>query len=167
MCGCMSVRVCLHVCGRVCGGQRLMSGVLSNSTSFYLLKQGLSLNLEFTDSASVTVQLAPRPPVSASQVLGLQWGGPTHTPAFYVSTCKATALFDEPAPQPRNTSSLSNCGRETFFVTTLDSKMCFFFFKGIQCLSLKGRLAVPWGHSLFFMFLKQRDCLAEHMCSHA
>ena len=57
---------CLHVCQHTYGAyvlvcvhiHKLMSGILPNHRTFYLLRQGLSPNLELTGSASLSSQLA-------------------------------------------------------------------------------------------------------------
>lgn len=116
ICGYMSVWACLQVDVHACGGQRLMLGVLS-ITPFYLLRQRLLPNIAFTDSASLTAQLAQKNPVSAFQVFGLQWQPPQPPAFFYVGTgdpdliphtCMATVLPSEPSSQSRNSSFLSN-----------------------------------------------------------
>lgn len=43
--------VCVHVCVLACEGQTLTLGVFLSDSPPYFLRQGISLNTEFTDSA--------------------------------------------------------------------------------------------------------------------
>lgn len=50
---------CVYICVHACGGQRLSLCLFFNHTEPYFLRQGLSLNQEFTGSARLAGQQAP------------------------------------------------------------------------------------------------------------
>lgn len=68
----------------------------------FVLSQGLSLNLELMDSASLMAASSRDPPVSASPVWGIQpflcsaFDGVTRDPSFDPHTCTSGALPTEP-----------------------------------------------------------------------
>lgn len=54
------------------GSPKLIPGIFLDNTPCYLLRQDFSLNLELRSLVSLTGQLCPWNPVSASRMLGLQ-----------------------------------------------------------------------------------------------
>lgn len=54
--------MCLYICAYVCVEARDCHGMSPNCSPLYLMRQGLSVNPEITDSSSSASQLAPRSP---------------------------------------------------------------------------------------------------------
>lgn len=59
-----------HTCAFAERGQRLMSGVFLNCSSFCFLRQGLPLNPVVTELVRMAAVSSRDPPASASPVLG-------------------------------------------------------------------------------------------------
>jgi hypothetical protein len=79
---CVCVCVCLHVFGCVYEGQVQTSDVFLNHSTLYILRQGLSPELELANLACLVNLLTPGIPVSDFPALRLL----PHSPGFYIDT---------------------------------------------------------------------------------
>lgn len=111
MCVCVHRHISASPHGAGSGDQRSTSGVFLTCTLLDLLRQGLRLNLGFTNSARLTSSFPWESVISAP----LNSGVTTHQPGFYTHAIDPNssphawpenAIFTEPSPQPGSSMSV-------------------------------------------------------------
>lgn len=108
---CVWQHVCLcvsrHLCVHTCGGLKLMLGDFFNHSPLYLLSQGLSLNMELTNLASLASQLVLEIPFLPPECW--YYRQLSYLPGFYMSSkhqnsnphaCGTSDVSTEQSPHP-------------------------------------------------------------------